>query len=153
MWKLNTSSHLSIFDVRSDWLVAAAGLFCKIATKYLAGFCFSTCLLAGAPKICSGGQMFALSPPVPACAQVLADAVFPAREELFAGCEISAWIKCQKASPWFMGRAHLTFDSLELRSPLGGSVGSAPEQSSGCHEHDLPTPAVTDWAGVRFVLR
>lgn len=62
MWKLNSSSHLSIFDVRSDWLVAAAGLFCKIAMKYLAGFCFSSCLLAGAPKIYSEGQMFALSP-------------------------------------------------------------------------------------------
>lgn len=94
-----------------------------------------------------------LSPLVPACAQVLADAVLLAREELFAGCEISAWIKCQKASPWLMGRAHLTSDSSELRSPLGGSVGSGPEQSTGCHEHDLPAPAVTGWAGVRFMLR
>lgn len=40
MWKLNTSSHLSIFDVRSDWLVAVAGLFCKIAMKYLGGGLF-----------------------------------------------------------------------------------------------------------------
>lgn len=37
-----------------------------------------------------------------------------------------------------LGRAHLTFASAELRSPLGGSVGSADEQSTGCHEQDLP---------------
>lgn len=34
--------------------------------------------------------------------------------------------------------AHLTFASAELRSPSGGSVGSAAEQSAGCHEQDLP---------------
>lgn len=35
-------------------------------------------------------------------------------------------------------RVHLTFASVELRAPLGGSVGSAAEQSTGCHEQDLP---------------
>lgn len=37
-----------------------------------------------------------------------------------------------------LGRAHLTFASAELGSPLGGSIGSAAEQSAGCHEQDLP---------------
>lgn len=37
-----------------------------------------------------------------------------------------------------LGRAHLTFASVELCSPSGGSVGSATEQNAGCHEQDLP---------------
>lgn len=42
-----------------------------------------------------------------------------------------------KGKPSALGRAHLTFASTEFRSPLGGSVGSAAKQSTGCHEQDL----------------
>lgn len=46
-----------------------------------------------------------------------------------------------------LGRAHLTFASTELRSPLGGSVGSAAKQSAGCHEQDLRASGREGWGG------
>lgn len=36
--------------------------------KYLVGFCFPSCLLAGALKACGKGQMFALVPVPQVCA-------------------------------------------------------------------------------------
>lgn len=50
-----------------------------------------------------------------------------------------------KGKPSALGRAHLTFASVELCSPLGGSVGSGAEQSTGCHEQDLPS---LGWEGL-----
>ena len=47
-----------------------------------------------------------------------------------------------------LGRPHLT--SAELCSPVGGSVGSAAEQSAGCHEKDLPAAGRGGWGRGRI---
>lgn len=100
MWKFSTNNHLAVFGIRPELVGARAGLFHKIGMKYLVGGCFSSCLLASAPKACGEGQirscpLYLLVSQAHSflCLQTLRS---QPREKLCAGCEISAWIKWQR---------------------------------------------------------
>lgn len=114
-----------------------AGLFHRTVMKYLQGVCFPSWLPPGALKACGERQMFALTPVPQVCAFLCPQSVPRLERSSVLAVRSQAGLS-GKGKSSSLGRAHLTFASTGLCSLLGGSVGSAAKQSTGCHEQDLP---------------
>lgn len=135
-WKL-VRHHLAGFGIRPELVRLRAGLFHQIMMKYLVGFCFPSGLLSGTLKGCGKRQVFALTPVPQVCAFLCPQSVPRSERSSVLAVRSQAGLS-GKGKSSALGRAHLTFASTGLCSPLGGSVGSAAKQSAGCHEQDLP---------------
>lgn len=138
LWKLGTTSHLAVFGARPELGRVRAQLFCKTVMKESIwwGFVFLAASLLVPWRLVVKGRCLHLYLCL-RCAPCSAyNGCVPSLETSVLAVRSQAGLS-GKGKPSALGRAHLTFASTEFRSPLGGSVGSAAKQSTGCHEQDL----------------